>query len=221
MSTLRLDLGPLARLKERREFALEESWDPMEVGGETVIFDGPVRAQGAVERMIAGAHITGTAQARLALRCGRCLDPYVEELSVPIDLFLSETARADEDKDQAQTADELRPYREQVDLTPPIEESVVLALPVRPLCAEDCPGLCPVCGTRRDRGCECEGRDEEASVGRLGQLLLDAEREHKANRSESQGAGPSGERADRRARKESGPVTGNEQTRHASVRKGS
>lgn len=222
VSTLRLDLGPLARLKAHQEFALEEPWDPMEVGGETVAFAGPVRAQGTVERIHAGARIQGTAGVRIRLRCGRCLDPYAEDLDIPFDLFLSETARADGERGDDWDEAEAMPYREQVDLTPMIEESVILALPVRPLCREDCPGLCPVCGQRRDRGCTCEGARGDEALGRLGVMLLEAER-HRRNGSSAGSARKAETHRDREVRgpeKESRVRNGNEQGRHTSVRKG-
>ena len=246
MSTLRVDLGPLARLKAHQDFALEERWDPMEVGGETVIFDGVVRVRGAVERIHSGAEITGTAEVRVELRCGRCLDPYTDDLSIPFRLFLLEAGPVDARLGQDWDEDEVSPYREQVDLTPEIEAAVVLALPVRPLCSEDCPGLCPVCGSRRDAGCMCEGREAEPFVGRLGLTLLDAERSRAAGagsaawthrtaedareREESTSgerpkgrtrAGPGGKSGNREGtKKETGRMKGNEDRRHASVRKG-
>ena len=35
-----------------------------------------------------------------------------------------------------------------IDLEPVLRDQVVLALPFQPLCTDDCPGLCPECGTR-------------------------------------------------------------------------
>jgi uncharacterized protein len=211
---LRLELGPLARLKAHRAFALEEPWNPMEVGGETITFVGPVRAHGEVERMHAGAHVHGQADLTIRQRCGRCLDPFDEAMTVPFEVFFSETARADEERGDAWEDDEVAPYHEEVDLTPWIEESVVLALPVRPLCAEDCPGLCPVCGTRRDRGCTCEPDDAAPPrLGRLGLAIVEAQRH----------AGGAGDAAgDRifRSWKETGGPGGKEHHRHLSVRKG-
>ncbi len=46
-----------------------------------------------------------------------------------------------------------------VDLAPMLREQMILAIPVQPLCREDCQGLCPRCGqerNRRARGCSEE-----------------------------------------------------------------
>ncbi len=37
----------------------------------------------------------------------------------------------------------------QPDLEPALRDAVVLALPLAPLCTDDCPGLCVECGGRR------------------------------------------------------------------------
>ena len=35
---------------------------------------------------------------------------------------------------------------DEIDLTGPIREALLLAIPMKILCSEDCPGLCPQCG---------------------------------------------------------------------------
>jgi uncharacterized protein len=45
---------------------------------------------------------------------------------------------------------------DEIDVTPLIVEQVMLALPTRPLCAEDCLGLCDSCGANLNREtCDC------------------------------------------------------------------
>ena len=44
-----------------------------------------------------------------------------------------------------------------VDLSEIVREQFYLALPMKPLCREDCKGLCPVCGKNRNReACTCQ-----------------------------------------------------------------
>jgi len=45
---------------------------------------------------------------------------------------------------------------DQIDLGEVIREQLYLAMPMKPLCREDCLGLCPVCGSNKNREtCEC------------------------------------------------------------------
>jgi uncharacterized protein len=48
-----------------------------------------------------------------------------------------------------------------IDLEPLLRDAVVLALPFQPTCSEDCPGLCPECGTRL---ADQPGHTHEAAV---------------------------------------------------------
>jgi uncharacterized protein len=47
---------------------------------------------------------------------------------------------------------------DEIDLAPLVQEQVLLALPTRPLCREDCRGLCPQCGLNlNEHQCNCHG----------------------------------------------------------------
>ena len=58
----------------------------------------------------------------------------------------------------AEDAVGLAEYRdEKIDLGEVVREQLYLALPMKPLCQEDCKGLCPVCGVNRNREtCTCQ-----------------------------------------------------------------
>ena len=77
----------------------------------------------------------------------RCLDELTDHLTVEIgELFAYPDSVTDETTDD----DELpRVVDEHVDLEQTVRDAVVLALPLAPLCTDDCPGLCPECGERR------------------------------------------------------------------------
>ncbi len=91
-----------------------------------------------------GVLVTGTATAELAGECARCLEPLAEELGIRFqELFVYEDqSYSDEDDETSVLEDDL------LDLEPLLRDSVVLALPFRPLCRDDCPGLCTECGAR-------------------------------------------------------------------------
>jgi uncharacterized protein len=60
------------------------------------------------------------------------------------ELYLYESGAADEEAD----VEERFLDGDLLDLEPAFRDVVVLALPLSPLCREDCPGLCPECGAR-------------------------------------------------------------------------
>ena len=61
------------------------------------------------------------------------------------------------------------------DLTDSVREDIVLALPQRLLCRDDCIGLCPICGQNLNvRQCDCHEETQGDSVwGELDNLNLD------------------------------------------------
>jgi uncharacterized protein len=58
------------------------------------------------------------------------------------------TARAGESGDDAEDEDAFHLEDDLFDLEPLLRDAVVLALPMQPVCREDCPGLCAQCGAR-------------------------------------------------------------------------
>jgi DUF177 domain-containing protein len=95
-----------------------------------------------------GVYVSGTATAPLEGECGRCLRPIDDTLVVDIaELYAYEnstTVETTEDDEVGRVQDDL------IDLEPVLRDAVVLALPVNPVCRQDCPGLCPECGVSWD-----------------------------------------------------------------------
>ncbi|GGV33222.1 hypothetical protein GCM10010495_57520 [Kitasatospora herbaricolor] len=111
-----------------------------------------------LESVVEGVLVTGTAEAKVEGECVRCLEPVEDGIDVEFqELFYypesdekgrgRSTAAADElDED-----DEEETYRlegDYFDLQPVLRDAVVLALPLQPVCQEDCLGLCSECGAR-------------------------------------------------------------------------
>jgi uncharacterized protein len=101
-----------------------------------------------LESVMEGVLVSGTATAALAGECGRCLEPVVDTLTVDLqELYAypesTTEATADDEETSVMEGDHL-------DLEPALRDAVVLALPLTPLCREDCSGLCAECGERLD-----------------------------------------------------------------------
>lgn len=94
------------------------------------------------ESVIEGVLITGTVQGVAQGSCSRCLEPVSETLTVDVqELFqYADVDEADRDEELPTFQDDL------IDLEPTIRDAVVLALPLAPVCDEDCEGLCSECG---------------------------------------------------------------------------
>jgi len=92
-------------------------------------------------RVSDGVLVTGAVRAPLVAECARCLDPFAATAEVRFtELFAHEAS--DDDADGYLLDGDL------LDLEPALRDALVLELPLAPLCAEDCPGLCSECGAR-------------------------------------------------------------------------
>lgn len=110
--------------------------------------------------------LAGTVKARLELPCSRCLEPF----SWPVDatfrlryLPASLNVTADGDREVAEDDFETAFYEgDVIDLGQLMREQFYLALPMKPLCQDECKGLCPACGVNRNTstcGCDVAWRD--------------------------------------------------------------
>ena len=126
---VRLGAGSVDRIEVQRECVLDEPG----VQGARVL-DGIVSVD-AVVRAAGGSLVAdGRLQGRWAAECRRCLDEVVGELEAPLrEVFEWEP-----------TDGETWPINDQrIDLAPAVREAAMLALPLAPLCSEDCAGPVP------------------------------------------------------------------------------
>jgi DUF177 domain-containing protein len=135
------------------------------------------RLDGRVERgEEQTVHFRGHLQARLRLHCGRCLEPFTQTVDEDLDLFLMPKGtepEADEEEQDVELSDRdmvVAYYDEdRIDLGELVREQMLLAVPLRRLCREDCLGLCPSCGVNRNTG-SCDCRPAETVDERLAPL---------------------------------------------------
>lgn len=108
----------------------------------------PVALDLRLESVLEGVLVTGEVTAGVSGECGRCLAEVNETLHVRLQELY---AYPDSTSDVTADDDELSRMRgDLLDLEPALRDAVVLALPLTPLCDEDCQGLCPTCGERLD-----------------------------------------------------------------------
>jgi uncharacterized protein len=98
-----------------------------------------------LEAVMEGVLVSGTARAPLTGECARCLEPVTSSIEVDFqELFVYSDTRSGESAEE----DERRLEGDLIDLEPVVRDAMVLALPLSPLCQDDCPGLCSECGVR-------------------------------------------------------------------------
>lgn len=137
---------------------------------------GPVAFAAQVTRAKERVTIAGTAKTTLELNCSRCLDGYQVPVEAAFDLRYLPVGEAPVVGDEVEVADEdinTAYYRDgQIDLAELVHEQLYLALPMKPLCRDECLGLCAVCGANRNTApCACEHKWIDPRLAGLKALL--------------------------------------------------
>ncbi|RPF42600.1 uncharacterized protein EDD75_1702 [Thermodesulfitimonas autotrophica] len=107
----------------------------------------------------------GESRTTVRLACSRCLKEFAVELAGRIEEKYRLHGAAGPEEEIPLAADDL-------DFTDQVIESLLLALPMKPLCREDCRGLCPRCGKDLNEGaCGCPAGEGDPRLAVLKKLL--------------------------------------------------
>ncbi|HUX07965.1 MAG TPA: DUF177 domain-containing protein [Acidobacteriota bacterium] len=136
---------------------------PIPMGGQRrpldeVSYAGPVDVDFTLVGKDRDVKLTGTFSTRLMLTCYRCLARFEHVVEQELDLlFIPRDSMPDEiDVELADEDMNIASYLEVIDLAQVIDEQVVLALPMKILCDENCRGICPKCGADLNKiTCSC------------------------------------------------------------------
>ena len=161
-----LELHPL-------EFEEELQPGVIDLGGEARQ-KGPLRTSGRAElveehhgkhEVIKDIRLRGRLAAALELQCARCLEPVPQNIQREFEL-LYRPLGADAGRDELSVTDaeaEIGYYQgEGLLLEDVLREQVLLALPLKVTCREECKGLCPQCGKNLNQEqCSCSAAVED------------------------------------------------------------
>jgi len=103
--------------------------------------------------------------------CDRCLDPFEQKLSTQYRLVyvFDETAGSRYPEEEVQI---LREDTVAIDLSEDVRQMVMLSIPLKLLCSQECRGLCPTCGTNLNHAaCTCRADQTDPRWNGLQDLL--------------------------------------------------
>jgi uncharacterized protein len=156
------------------------TFQPGEVGQENEAYRvvAPVRLDFDIHKDKDRFRLAGKVETELELPCSRCLEPFRMPVDAEFDLRYhpaAELSSLEADRELPDEDLETSYYRdEQIDLNELLREQFYLALPMKPLCQEECRGLCPQCGTDLNSGdCQCSAAWEDPRLAPLRALTKD------------------------------------------------
>lgn len=165
---LKVDLDRLARERRVRIDEVVPADDPL-WDGLGVRFATPVALQLDVQQAGTDVVVRGGMQAEAELECRRCLKPVRLELDEEL-TFVYRSGVASVEAEAEETYP-LPARARDVDLSRPVREHVLLAVPQYAICEEACRGLCPRCGTNLNQAtCDCSEEEQDPRWAALRRL---------------------------------------------------
>jgi uncharacterized protein len=122
--------------------------------------------------------LAGSVKTTLAMPCSRCLDPLTWPVDTTFDLRYLPVEQLQEEGEREIQDDDFTaaPYENgEIDLGQLMREQFYLSLPMKPLCSNECRGLCPQCGTNLNReSCTCVQAWHDPRLAALNALKKDS-----------------------------------------------
>jgi uncharacterized protein len=165
----------LASLETDGRFAHTYEPGQLALTDERVQLSQPLVVTGRVRRSQKTVEVDGQFKTTAQVECDRCLKPVDVPVSAEFSLeYVTPEAYAEcsaaelEERDMSLSIFD----GESIDVDELVGEQLLLALPSRILCSEDCKGLCPQCGTDRNvKECRCEAAEVDPRWGALKELV--------------------------------------------------
>lgn len=135
-------------------FDLRETLQPQLFGYDSFQLPQPVSCSGMLQDEHNGSYrLSASYSAMAELICGRCGAAY----SLPLSGQFTALFSVDSNEDQQGETEVFPLVGDRAQLDQALLAEIFFALPMRPLCREDCRGLCPVCGVNlNEQSCSCQ-----------------------------------------------------------------
>jgi uncharacterized protein len=150
---------------EKLSWAAEFGPGVVDFGTDSIRQNGLLKWKASAERAGEEIRIIGDLDATFDVSCSRCLEPARVQVQKPFDLYFRERDEEMFDEDEEVGLDERDTSTAffagtKLAIADILREQILLALPMKTLCAVDCKGLCPTCGTNLNSGsCRCPVED--------------------------------------------------------------
>lgn len=147
---------------ERKNIDIEIEKDKFYDGSEMVKYSKSIKFNGFLRRKKEVIELVGDVDTEVLLNCSRCTKAFSYEVKVHIEEEISNT----------DDCEIISTNTENIDIYEIIENSILLELPVKRLCKEDCKGLCQTCGKDLNLGqCSCTDFYVDPRLEKLSQMF--------------------------------------------------
>lgn len=141
-------------------------YDPGEFsfGPETYRALEPLTWNAVVSNVGGALLVTGSITGAVVTECARCLGEAQFSVNGELEGYFIIPGEGEEPEDMDEDEFDILPDNHEIDFRPILYAAMLVDLPLVPLCAEDCKGMCTSCGKNLNEGpCECQPVEEEES----------------------------------------------------------
>ena len=137
------------------EVELSDTWGEDRWNGDTISFAGPVTFSGVYMLADETAIVRGTVCADISSNCARCAGPAMTHVTAELEeAYVRDTG---DERMEALDEDQYTYSGHVLELDDAVRTALLLELPTRILCKEDCKGLCSQCGADLNiNECSCQ-----------------------------------------------------------------
>ncbi len=169
---------------ESKSYGFDEEYPKFAFMGEEIRFAEPVHLAVTVTNIEVGFLVQGFIHAVVKRVCARCTETLTDEINSDFTgLFQQEkesTSHAGEEDEESEDEDEnLEVYSyhgNTIDITDIVSDTITVEISMKPLCREDCRGLCPVCGQNlNEKECSCDTEEIDERLADLKKIFSEKE----------------------------------------------
>ena len=135
-----------------------------------------VEVSAGLKRVRETLYLEGDIRTVVEMDCSRCLESAHLPITASFKYVLTPDRTAEHQEEKELCADEMDfvYYQDDlIDLDPLVAEQIILQIPMKVLCQEDCKGLCPHCGINRNTGsCQCHEEQIDSRLAILKKLKV-------------------------------------------------
>lgn len=165
-----LNVEQLKRGKgERKKVSFDSNLPSLKVDGNEYIFMKPAQFDLALTNLGNSISIVGQIKVEMKVQCCRCL----EDFSLDMDIEFKETYYNETYQTMGNDNEDWISYSgDAFDITPEVLRSIIMNLPMRFICHEQCRGLCTGCGINLNKKqCGCVREDTDPRLVKLKELF--------------------------------------------------
>ncbi len=145
--------------------------DFLDINGRKICFIEPIKYDGAIYKAGKDKIVHVNISYTYREICGRCLEPFIKTETA---VLSGQLVRQQDDILEDEIEEAIHYEDDEIDLTEDIINTIVLSLPMKPLCSEECKGMCPRCGANLNKEkCDCVVEDIDPRLAILKDLMID------------------------------------------------